>query len=253
MSNDLQRGSLVKRLAAWILDFMLLLTLVVGVAAGLSAILGYDAYQTRLSAIYEKYETQYGVDFESTQEDYDAMTWDQQERYDAAGKALSSDKEAIYAYNMIISLTILIISLAIFFGVLITELILPLILKNGQTLGKKVFGLGVIRTDGVKASGVQLFVRSILGKYAVEIMIPVFVVIMLFFQIGGIVFVALALGILLSQVLLLIINRNKMLIHDLLARTVVVDLPSQMVFGSTEDLIAYKNKIHAEEVSRQSY
>ena len=253
MKFDLQKGSLTKRMAAWLLDSMLLLTLIVGAASGLSAILGYNRYQEQLSASYETYQTQFGIQFQITQEAYDALPPEEKEAYDNAYKALMADDEAMYAYNMIISQTMLITSVSILLGILIAEFAVPLILKNGQTVGKKAFGLGVIRTDGVKVTGVQLFIRSVLGKYALETMIPVYVLLMLLFQTGGAMGTLLVLVILLTQLALLIFNRNKMLIHDLLASTVVVDIASQMVFDSTDDLIAYKTRLHAEEASKKEY
>ena len=253
MKFDLQKGSLSKRMAAWLLDCMLLLTLIVGAASGFSAILGYDSYQEQLSTAYEKYQVQYDIEFQITQEAYDALPPEEKEAYDSAYKALMADDEAMYAYNMIINLTVLITSASVLVGILIAEFIVPLLLKNGQTVGKKAFGLGVIRTDGVRVTGVQLFIRSILGKYALETMIPVYVLLMLLFQTGGAMGTLLVLVIGLTQLGLLIFNRNKCLIHDLLASTVVVDIASQMVFDSTDDLIAYKTRLHAEEASKQEY
>lgn len=253
MKFDLQKGSVTKRMAAWLLDLMLLLTLVVGAASGLSAILGYNKYQSQLNDAYEKYKTQYNIEFQITQEDYDALPPEEKEIYDQAAKALNNDEDAMYAYEMIINLTMLITSGSILIGILLAEFVLPLILGNGQTLGKKAFGLGVIRTDGVKLSPAQLFIRSILGKYAVETMIPVYVFLSILFQAGGQIGTLLVTVILLTQLILLIFNRNKALIHDLLAGTVVVDIASQTVFETVDDLIAYKNKIHAEEAFKQEY
>lgn len=253
MKFDLQKGSVTKRMAAWLLDLIMLLTLVVGAASGLSALLGYNKYQTQLNEAYETYKTQYNIEFQITQEAYDALPPEEKEIYDQAAQALNNDEDAMYAYEMIINLTMLITSGSILIGILLAEFVLPLILGNGQTLGKKAFGLGLIRTDGVKVSPAQLFIRSILGKYAVETMIPVYVFLSILFQTGGQIGTMLVTAILLTQLGLLIFNRNKALIHDLLAGTVVVDIASQTVFETADDLIAYKNKLHAEEVSRQDY
>ena len=40
--------------------------------------------------------------------------------------------------------------------------LLPLKLGTGQTLGQKIFGVGLMNTDGVKVNGVTLFIRAIL-------------------------------------------------------------------------------------------
>ena len=91
------------------------------------------------------------------------------------------------AYSMTIQLTILITSLGLLAGYLITEFAVPLALKDGRTLGKRIFGLAVMRSDGVRISPVLLFVRTVLGKYALETMIPVFIVMMMFWGNLGIV------------------------------------------------------------------
>ena len=253
MKFDLQKGSLTKRMAAWLLDCMLLLTLVVGAAAALTMLLGYETHLTQLNDAYNKYQAEYGIEFQITQEEYNALPAEQRQLYDDAYQALNADEGAMYAYNMVINLSMIITSCSILIGIFIAEFVVPMILKNGQTVGKKAFGLGVIRPDGVRITGIQLFIRSILGKFAVETMIPVYVILMLFFQTGGIIGLVLITAVTLTQAGLLFFNRNKMLIHDQLASTVVVDLPSQMIFETTDDLIAYKNKLHAEEASRQEY
>ena len=70
---------------------------------------------------------------------------------------------------------------------------------------------------------------------------------------AGIILALLLFAILIAQVLCLIISRDNCAIHDLIAGTVVVDISSQMIFRTTEDLIAYKKKIAAEQAARQVY
>jgi uncharacterized RDD family membrane protein YckC len=129
----------------------------------------------------------------------------------------------------------------------------PLLLGNGQTAGKKVFGLGVVRVDGVRTTPLQMFVRTVLGKFTVEIMIPVYVLLMIFFNVTGLSGTLLLLALLVAQILIMALNRNNSLIHDLLAGTVVVDVASQMIFRDTQDLINYKKKLSREQSDRQSY
>ena len=99
----------------------------------------------------------------------------------------------------------------------------------------------------------QLFVRTVLGKFAVETMIPVYVGLMIFWGIigfpGTILLGALALG----QGLCLLLSRRNAAIHDLLAGTVVADFGSQMIFESAEALVEYQKKLHAERAARQEY
>lgn len=253
MIYDLQKAGLWKRIAAWMFDAILTGILAVGFGVLLSVLLGYDSYSQQVEAAYDLYGAQYGIVFDITQDEYEAMTPAEKQNYDAAYDALVADTEAMHAYNMTVNLSLVITSLGILAAVLLWEFAIPLWLGNGQTPGKKIFSLGLVRNDGVKLNTAQLFARTILGKYAVETMIPVFVLIMLFLgfvgQGGTLVLFALAL----AQILCLALSRTNSAIHDFLAGTVVVDITSQMIFRTTEDLIAYKKRIAAEQASRKPY
>lgn len=253
MTHDLQKASLWKRASAWIFDFILLGILIVGVAFVLSAVLGYNGYNETLDAAYAQYEAQYDVEFEISQEQYLAMTEQQRHNYDTAYNTLVSDQEAMYAYNMVLNLTMLITTLSILIAYLALEFALPLFLGNGQTLGKKIFGLCLMRTDGVQINNLQLFVRTVLGKFTIETMIPVYILIMIFFNMIGIVGTGILATLVLVQLILLAVTATNAQIHDLLAGTVVVDYSSQMIFRTTEDLIAYQKRVAAEAAARQPY
>ncbi len=253
LSVDLQKASLWKRVAAWVLDLILLCVLATGFAFGLSALLGYDGYNRTLEEAYASYESRYGVQFDIDLQTYEAMTEEEKQNFNDANKALSEDEEANRAYNMLINLSLLITTGGILLAMLALEFALPLWLKNGQTVGKKVFGLGLIRTDGVKMNTMQLFVRTLLGKYTIETMIPVYLVLMMFWGMMDITgtIVLCILGI--TQVILLIATRTNAQLHDLMAGTVVVDIASQRIFASTEELVEYTKRIHADRAARQDY
>lgn len=253
MGLDLQKGSVWKRIAAWILDVILVCILVTGIAWALSAVLGYDGYNTTLNNAYKTYEDKYGITFEITGEAYQALPEADRLNYDAAYQELIKDDAAMHAYNMVLNLTMLITTVSIMLAVAIVEFVVPLLLKNGQTVGKKVFGLGVVRIDAVKANTVQLFIRAILGKYTIGTMLPVFLILMIFFNMIGSLGTTILLILLLVQVGVPIINRNNAGLHDLLAGTVVVDVSSQKIFPDTQSLIDYKKKLHAEQAARQDY
>ena len=67
---------------------------------------------------------------------------------------------------------------------------------------------------------------------------------------GGTLFLG---GLLVAQILIMALNANNALIHDLLAGTVVVDITSQMIFRTTEDLIAFKKQVAADQAARKPY
>ena len=253
MIYDLQKASMWKRFAAWLFDSILVGILVVGIAFCLSVALGYNNYSDAVSETYDRYETEYGVSFDVSQEEYQSWTQEQRQKYDMAYEKLVSDEAAMHAYNMVVNLTMVIASLSILMAVLILEFVVPLIFKNGQTLGKKIFALCVVRNDCVRMNTMQLFVRTVLGKFTVETMIPVYILLMLFWGITDLTGTLILFVLLLVQLILLIVTRKNQAIHDLLAGTAVADYISQMIFESEAELIELQKKIAAEKAANQIY
>lgn len=249
MIFDLQKASTLKRTAAWLLDLILLVVLACGIGMILSAALNYDQHSQTLKAYYEKYEKEFGIDFDV----YSDLTEEEQARFEAANAALQKDTEALRAYNTVINLSLTIISLSILLSYLGLEFGVPLLFGNGQTMGKKIFGIALVRVDGVKITPFALFVRTVLGKYTIETMIPVLMAMMIFIGVIGILAPAIVLGLLIVQIALIITSKTNSALHDHMAATVAVDLNSQMIFATAEDLMEYKKKIHAEQVKKQSY
>lgn len=253
MTADLQKANFSKRIAALLLDLIILMILVTGAATVLTAVMNYDTYATAADARQKHFESEYNVRFDISEEEYVKLSEDKQQLYNDAYQALYKDKEFLRAYNMMINLITLIFSLSILAGVMIVEFVIPMFLKNGQTLGKKVFGIGLVRIDGVQLSTLQLFVRAFLGKFAIELMIPTYIVIMLFFNVANIIHLAILAILLIAQVVCLAVTRTNSAIHDLLAGTVAIDISSQQIFRSAEELLEYTKKIHAERANRSSY
>ena len=243
MRYDIQTANMWKRIFAAIFDGILLVTLAVLVATVVSSVLDYNNQAKALEEKYIYFESVYGVDFEITQEDYDLLTPEQQEKFNQAYEALSTDEDTLYVYNMLISLSIVIISVSGLISFAVLEFIVPLLLKNGQTLGKKIFGLAVMRPDAVKISAVSLFIRTFMAKYAIETMVPLLMGLMILWGAVGVLGPILVLGILLLQIMLLLRNEHRTPIHDKLAMTVVVDYNSQMIFPTKEAQLEHEQKI----------
>ena len=84
-------------------------------------------------------------------------------------------------------------------------------------------------------------------------MIPVLIIMMIFWGSIGIVG-PIVLGLIgLLQIVLLIVSRTNSVIHDYLANTVTVDMSSQLIFRTTEELIAYQKRVAAEKAAKQVY
>lgn len=243
MFFDLQRASMLKRISALILDLILLLILATGGGTIVSSVVGYDKQFEKVKSIYEKYELEYGVSLELTESEVNALLPERRAAYEAAWKAADADTEMNAAYSLLINLQLVIISLGILIAYIGLELVVPLLFKNGQTVGKKVFGLCVMQTDQTKIKPIMLVVRTFLGKYTIETMVPVLIVYMVFYNMIGIVGPIILCLLLLLQLAMLIITKTNSAIHDILAGTVVVDAKSQKIFDNLEALEAYKKKI----------
>jgi uncharacterized RDD family membrane protein YckC len=246
-----------KRISAALLDVIILVVLVEGLVLLLMTVFGFEDYTERKDALEEKYFAEYGIDRNMTAEDYNALSEEGKAAYrakvEAANKAYQSDAEVSEVYSKLFSLALMIATLSILFSFLILEFTVPLLLKNGQTIGKKVFGVAVMRIDGVKVTPVMVFARGILGKCTVGTLVPIYLIMMVIFGIMNIVGVVAFGGLLLLQAILFFGTRNHTPIHDLFAQTITVDMASQLIFDSPEDMLAYKKRISEENAENAKY
>ena len=249
----LQKANFWKRISAYLFDIILTVTLAIGFASLLSAVVGYDKHQEQLQNYYEYYEQTYGVDFDISEEDYNKLTEDEKLKYETAAAALEKDENVLATYSVIVSLSLVILSFSVLLGILSIYFIVPLFFKNGQTLGKKIFGLAVIRSNLVKVSTPVLFARTLFGMYAIETMFPLFLLAMLYFNLmGGVALITIGLLFVL-QVAVLIVSKNNSSIHDLLSDTVVVEFASQRIFETQEALEEFIKEQQAIEAQKAAY
>ena len=249
----LQKANFWKRISAYLFDIILTVTLAIGFASLLSAVVGYDKHQEQLQNYYEYYEQTYGVDFDISEEDYNKLTEDEKLKYETAADALEKDEEVLATYSVIVSLSLVILSFSVLLGILSIYFIVPLFFKNGQTLGKKIFGLAIVRSNLVKVSTPVLFARTLFGMYAIETMFPLFLLAMLYFNLmGGVALITIGLLFVL-QVAVLIVSKNNSSIHDLLSDTVVVEFASQRIFETQEALQEFIKEQQAIEAQNAAY
>jgi uncharacterized RDD family membrane protein YckC len=253
MVTSLQKASFGKRIMSAIFDGILLSILAVGLAAVLSLAFGYNNYMDKVSDTYAKYEAEYNVKFQISAEEYNDLSETEKANYNTAYEELIKDKDLLYNYNMLLNLTLLIITFSILPAVLGLEFVVPLLFGNGQTLGKKIFGIALMNTESVKVTNVQLFARAILGKFAIEIMIPLSIILMMFFNSIGILGGLILIGIVIIEAICIISTNTNSAIHDLLAQTVAVDMASQRIFESRDALIEHTKALHAEEAQKADY
>ena len=253
MKYDLQRADMWKRISAWIFDKILVFILAVGFAFLLSFAFNFtkqiDAYEARQAHFSEIY----GTDLSLADEEYAKLSEDAKAAYDAAFAAFNKDTEAAYAIYMMFNYTLIMVTFSILLAYAALEYVVPLLFKNGQTLGKKIFGIAVMRMDGVKISPLVMFIRTILGKYTIETMIPALILIGVGFGAVGIVGISVAIIIVLSNFIAVIVTKTHSPIHDVLSSTVTVDMATQMIFDTPEALLEYKKKLHEEQVEKSEY
>lgn len=267
---ELRKIGIVRRASAWLLDAILLSVLAVGFMWIISLMCGFSHAQARAREYDEAWDgyrkewvqeiaENYGFTYTAQDEENTRYTITKDEKPATLNdvlKALTDDEaregrmaEAYEAYGKlpspptvdkqhqyVNSLLFMMISVGLALGYLILEFVVPLFLKNGQTVGKKVFSICLVRPNCVKVSAVAVFARTVIGKYAVETMFPILLAFMFFF--GGLGMLALILfgALILLNIILFFATKNRTPIHDILAYTVTVDMKLQMIFASEDEL-----------------
>ena len=253
MGFEIQKAGVWKRASAFLLDVILLSILAVGLLTLLSAVTGYDTKAQLLEDRYTAYSEAYDTDLNMSEEAYNSLPKEAQERFMAAYKALTEDGEAQETYRQGVMLSLLILSLSIFLAFALLEFLVPLLFKEGRTLGKKVFGLCVVHTNCVRMEPGAVFIRSMLGKCTIETMVPALVLVMLYFNVVGLAGTLLLAALGMTQLILLIAPRNTQPIHDLLAQSAVADYQSQPVYDTLDEVVAAKAGRAAEAARHDPY
>lgn len=237
MHTDIQKASTMMRIAAGIIDMLLLAAVIWGVGICTATLFDTQGKLESVNGLYDDYGNKYDINFDITEEEVSAMTEEELDayyaRYETAIEAMNADEEAnalLWDFGITI---LLVLSISVLCAHLLLELLIPLLLKNGQTVGKRLFGIALMRKDGVKVSALSMFIRSILGKCILEVFLPsLMLCLMLFGASSLLVYPVLILaGV---QVCLLVMHPNRALIHDLIAGTVAVDYATQYISDQHE-------------------
>ena len=263
---ELKKIGIVKRASAWFLDAILLAVLTTGFMFLISLCCNYEAEQARAREYFQSWEDfrttylkdiapYYGFDYEETETEYtitkdgDSATLDDvmkalvdsEGNDDATAEAyaqymlLPPPQEVNKQYQYVYSLLFMMISIGLLLAYVVLEFIVPLGLKNGQTVGKKVFSIGLVRPDCVSINTLSLFARTFIGKFAIETMFPILLVFLFFFGGIGLLAVILLAALILLNAVLFFTTKNRTPIHDILASTVVIDLSLQAIYRSEDE------------------
>ena len=236
--NSLNTPRLWKRFAALLFDGTLTLIIALVCSLIFSSMVKTPEADAAIADAYDRFGQEYGVNFNISQEEYALLTEEEIARYDEAYAAMGEDPAVISAYEDILRLSLLTIALAILVPFLFLELLVPLVLGNGQTLGKRIIGLGVVQKNGDAVAPLQLTVRTIVGKYTIETLVPVLFLLM---SALGVLGLAVALLVVAAQILLLCTSKDRAVIHDRISSTVCVEVHSITNRKTRTDMYTPKN------------
>ena len=241
----------IKRLAAGFIDLILIIVVATGVALLTSVIYGYDNYN---QTCYQK-EIQYEIYVEDPKGEtiIDDKTYTicyevegvSKEEASKRYEELYKDLEYREAYTKRSAGQVIIITSGIIVSLTIFELIVPLILKHGRTVGMRFFDIGYVTDEGIEVNFKTLFVRFLFGKLVVGALIPYSGVMLAFLmptQYTIVGFVAIF-GVIGLNLLLLFTTPEKRGIHDYIAKCIPCDNSCQIYFKTVEEL----NRAKAEE------
>lgn len=223
----------INRIAAFIIDAILLVILLTGILYLSSVVFHYDAHLAALESEYIK-EGFLVLNPETNKYEYLSET---ASNYQVVLESIKNNKIIISEQNFLNSYTsqapIACIAIVLF----ITEFIVPLFLGNGQTVGMKVFKIALISNNNIKISPLQLFARCLIGKIAILGVIPMFgVSFILFNPTGGLLGTLIIIVILIIQITAIMKNKNHAGIQDIIAQVYPVNYSETVIYRNKKEL-----------------
>ena len=246
---SIQKAPVWKRISACIFDIMLVVSLTLVFLLALSAVMNFDGYSATLKEHWAQYQQQFQLP-SYTQAELDGLTETQKAEFNALQNQVLTAffQDAEVSATIIAFATALVISLSIslLLAYVIVYFLIALPFKNGQTLGKKSFGLAVMRTNGVKVSNSVLLIRAIVGMFVIETLFPLLLLALTVVRFLGAIGVIMPILLGLLNLGVIIYTPTNSTIHDLLCDTIVVDIASQEIFETEEELLEHKKRLAAE-------
>ncbi len=193
MESYNERRVLLKRFSSGLLDLVILLLLSFFFIFLLSRLLHFNYYETSL------------IEYDSSYEDLIEL-----------GGVGNDYKKTLFEVFFILLF-------GVFIAFLLLEFIVPIVLKDGRSIGKRVFLLSLASPRGGEVKVFSLFIRSIIGKYLVETLPILLSILMFFFNLNPTIFVVSGICVWMVNIILLFAFPKGRLIHDILAFTYVVE------------------------------
>ncbi|MBQ8768368.1 MAG: RDD family protein [Oscillospiraceae bacterium] len=249
---DFHKAKPIKRLGAYVIDLILLLVITTAVALAMYSAMDYNAYEDKYEMSCEKYGQQFGVDLSASRADQAELSEAEQEKYLAAWEALNADEETMDALKQMLRIELLSLMVGFLVGYVILEIMIPLIFKNGQTVGKKILGLCVMHKYHVRVGFMQIIYRTILGKYFIETLIPVVMLVLSDYGVLGMTASLVLAAIAMTQGFIVMMSQANCGIHDKLFNTVVADFKKQHIFDTWNDRFDFEEAYEKEMAEREA-
>ena len=120
-------------------------------------------------------------------------------------------------------------------SLLIFDFIIPMILKNGQTIGKKLFAIGYVSKNEIKVKPIQLFIKFLFGDFIINSVMLIFGIYYMFWGNGYIGLLILAI-VLFGNIISFALSKNRTFLSDGIANMFPIDMQEQMLFDTVEEL-----------------
>jgi uncharacterized RDD family membrane protein YckC len=229
LTTAIQSASLSKRFSAFLTDIFVFALLFLLTARLFSVLFGYDGGRHSLEDAYQSYADKYGISLDITEEEFEKLSSSQKELYYLADEEIAKDSDLNALYKRIMILGISTLTASILLSCIISELIIPLFLKNGQTLGKKAFGIALTDKSSRKIKNSALFIRAMLGKFLLGYFLFALCIYMTLFGIFTPFPSLILILVFFFNAILCLLTKNKISLADILSGTVVCDLECQII------------------------
>lgn len=236
MSVQLYKPTLAKitnRLAAFLIDAIILVILMTGLLYLISVIYDFDSHYQIM--IQEQIKEGYLI-YNEEIKDYVTISPDAS-NYETVVENVSNNSLLMENLFFVNSFSVNAPLAALAISLFITEFIVPLFIGNGQTIGMKCFNIALLSNNYIKIKPMQLFARCVLGKIAVLGIIPLLAILYIFLNYsGGLLGSLIVIIIFGAQLICLLKTKNKTGIQDLIANVFPVDSSETIFYRTVKEL-----------------
>lgn len=220
------------RIAAYFIDIILFVIIFTGILFLMSFIVGF---QKTLDLLHEAYKS-FGLYVLNSSGEYELCVNGCVEQWNN----FYNDSNAVSLLKQSYQLALLMFVLSAFVTSFIYDFIIPVFLKNGQTIGMKILKVGLLNNEKYKVTNLQLFIRFLFGKFLVNLLIPIFAVFYYLMTGGNIIALMLVISIPLINIIMVLMTKNENGIANTIGNVVAISMDETYIFETKNDYINAK-------------